>query len=204
MKSVILPQNAKKYVNNKSEKSSFLCGSKGHFARECQKKQSGMAATEIQEQCEGDCQCLKTDCLTLPCGKQVPLFTGSCQKAAAYTLPITKGIVNGKFVDSMRDTGCTGVVVREALVDEDQFLDTTQTCMLINGSIMKVRVAKVNIDTPYFCGEVHAMCMRNPIYDLIIGNVPGALPADQPNQDWSPPEVSAVVTRAQTYPLGYE
>ena len=34
--------------------------------------------------------------------------------------------------------------------------------------------------THYYNGEVNAMCMPNPIHDLIIGNIPGVKPAPVP------------------------
>ena len=41
-------------------------------------------------------------------------------------------------------------------------------------SVIDGPVAKVRVDTPVFCGEVYALCIQNPICDLIIGNIPGA------------------------------
>ena len=33
---------------------------------------------------------------------------------------------------------------------------------------------KVSIDTPYYKGEVLALCVEKPLVGLIIGNIPGA------------------------------
>ena len=46
--------------------------------------------------------------------------------------------------------------------------------MLIDSNIRKFPIVKLQVDTPYFVGEVEAMCMENPICNLVIGNLPGA------------------------------
>ena len=64
---------------------------------------------------------------------------------------------------------------------------------------MKVPIAKIDVDTPYFKGQVEAQCLPNGVYDLIIGNVPGARAADVPDPSWQNhlPEECAVTTRSQ-------
>ncbi len=37
-------------------------------------------------------------------------------------------------------------------------------------------MALIQIDTPVFAGYVQALCLPNPICDLIIGNIPGVHP----------------------------
>ena len=43
-------------------------------------------------------------------------------------------------------------------------------------------IAKIDIDTPYLKGQVEAQCLPDAVYDLIIGNVPGARAADNQTQ----------------------
>jgi hypothetical protein len=48
-------------------------------------------------------------------------------------------------------------------------------------------MAQIDIDTPYFTGRsVEAMVMKSPVYDLVVGNIPGARKADDPIKDWQP------------------
>ena len=49
-------------------------------------------------------------------------------------------------------------------------------------------------------GEVDVQCLPDAIYDLIIGNVPGARSADDPDPDWQ--EACAVTTRSQAEKKG--
>ncbi|KAL3872608.1 hypothetical protein ACJMK2_035823 [Sinanodonta woodiana] len=69
-------------------------------------------------------------------------------------------------------------------------------CMLLNQTIDRVPVAKIETETPFLMGTTEAMCMENPIYDLTIGNVDGSrLPT---LSDFRFPIVQAVKTRTQT------
>jgi hypothetical protein len=55
----------------------------------------------------------------------------------------------------------------------------------------------VKIDTPYFTGNVEAWCLENPLYSLIIGNIPKARDPKDPDKNWNPNQTNAVVTRQQ-------
>ncbi|KAL3847604.1 hypothetical protein ACJMK2_018507 [Sinanodonta woodiana] len=111
-------------------------------------------------------------------------------------VPTGRGTANGQTVTVLRDTGCTGVVIKRSLVSEDQMLGWESPCMLLNQTIDRVPVAKIEIETPFLTGTTEAMCMENPIYDLTIGNVDGSrLPT---LSDFRFPIVQAVETRAQT------
>ena len=39
--------------------------------------------------------------------------------------------------------------------------------------MINAKLAKINVDSPYYTGHEEDMCMKAPIYDLIIGNVKG-------------------------------
>ena len=43
--------------------------------------------------------------------------------------------------------------------------------MLIDGVIKRYPTAVVELKTPYYTGTVKALCMENPVQDIIIGNV---------------------------------
>ena len=48
--------------------------------------------------------------------------------------------------------------------------------MMINSSLEEFSVAWIQVDTPVFSGEVQSLCLPNPIYDFVIGNIPGVHP----------------------------
>lgn len=57
---------------------------------------------------------------------------------------------------------------------------------MIDGKVRRVPVAKVSVNTPYYVGDVEALCMDKPVYDLILGNIPGVRDPGDPNTDWDP------------------
>ena len=60
----------------------------------------------------------------------------------------------------------------EELVDDEQMTGGTETCILIDGTVRRTPVAEIEIETPYYTGKVKAVCMDNPLYDVIIGKCP--------------------------------
>ena len=119
-------------------------------------------------------------------------------------MPVVKGRVGEKCVDVLRDTGCSGIVVKRDLVSEDQFTGDFNVMLLIDNTARKVPIAKIVIDTPYVKGQVEAQCLLDPIYDLVIGNVPGTRAADDPDPSWQDhvQEASIVTTTSQAKKAG--
>lgn len=108
-------------------------------------------------------------------------------------LPTANGSLDGKVVKVLRDTGCSGVVVKRSLVKDHWMTGEFQRCVLADGSEVEVPIAKLELETPYYSGKVLCWCMDKPVYDVIIGNIPGA---KEPNA--SEESVYAVQTRQQT------
>ena len=74
----------------------------------------------------------------------------------------------------MRDTGCTGCVIRSSLVSKDQLLGKASDVTLINETTQKYPLALIDIDCPFFSGQTEALCMDNTLYDVVIGNIDGS------------------------------
>ena len=98
---------------------------------------------------------------------------GSCHFPRSR-LPTAIGTVNGKEVRVLRDTGCTGVVVRKSLVSDGQMLNKQSGVTLINNYKQRCPVARINIDCPFFRGITDALCIDDPAHDLVIGNIEGS------------------------------
>ena len=90
-----------------------------------------------------------------------------------------KGIVN-----VLRDAECTGVIVKQPLVPEGAFKGNVHTCMMVYRSTLELHEAKVYLDTPYFKGKTLALCKKNPLVEVILGNVLGARDAQSPDINW--------------------
>jgi len=82
--------------------------------------------------------------------------------------PICCGRINDIDVDVMRDSGSKSCVVRTDLVREKQKTGTTSLCMLIDGTVRRYPTAIIELDTPYLSGGVQALCMDDPVNDVII------------------------------------
>ena len=90
------------------------------------------------------------------------------------SLPTAIGTVNGKEVRVLRDTGCTGVVVRRSLVSDSQILKKQSGVTLIYNYKQRCPVARINIDCLFFRGTTDALCIDDPAHDLVIGNIEGS------------------------------
>ena len=66
------------------------------------------------------------------------------------------------------------MIVKSELVQWSDLTGVSQQCTLVDGTVCSIPLARVTIDTPFYKGEVEAMCMEKPVYDLIVGNLVGA------------------------------
>ena len=76
-------------------------------------------------------------------------------------------------------------------------------CTMIDGTVRKVPIAKVTVDTPYLKGDYEVMCMINPVFDLIIGNAHDSRAPSDPDPLWTA-EVCSVLTRAHKLKQEYD
>lgn len=146
-----------------------------------------------QEATCGACSLFNDSIIDVNVSTTVPQLTSACSTKPTC-MPVREGKIGLTKVTVLRDTGCSGVVVRKSLIADCQFTGEEQTCMLADGSKIKVPLAHFYIDTPYFVGSVKAWCMDKPLYDLIIGNIKGARDPNSPDDNW---EANTVQTRQQ-------
>ena len=67
--------------------------------------------------------CIKDDKLLLASGKKIPKVRNACLEPLPgdrLKMPVAKGRVEEKTVDVLRDTGCSGIVVKKNLASEDE------------------------------------------------------------------------------------
>jgi len=121
------------------------------------------------------CQASSMIAFCQDCGVRFPVVAGACQSTdKSGKMPVAERSVEGTPVKVLRDTGCSAIVVRRALVPDDKLTGRVERCILIDGTVQYTPGAKIYVQTPFFSGLTTAICMENPIYDLVIGNVPGA------------------------------
>ena len=60
------------------------------------------------------------------------------------------------------------------MVTKDQFLGKESDVMLINETTQRYAMALIDINCPFFTGQTEALCMKDKLYDLVIGNIDGS------------------------------
>ncbi|KAG0445029.1 hypothetical protein HPB47_002802 [Ixodes persulcatus] len=83
----------------------------------------------------------------------------------------------------LRDTGSNKVIIKRDLVDVDQITGIRRPVYLVDETVKMLHEARVRVSTPYFRGVVTALCMEEPLYDLILGNITGVRDPDSPGVD---------------------
>ncbi|XP_030850972.1 uncharacterized protein LOC115928193 [Strongylocentrotus purpuratus] len=219
---------AKKVEGSKpfQKKGCYMCGNPNHMKRECPLLVKSMAAQGMMllggdevpgvdavhnKPNEGEIESEAVE-LTAACiaewvvDSEVIEEVGMAYddiEAMVNDMPVVSGrLMPGNVpVSVLRDSGCSTCVVREALVRKEQFTGRHVRVRLIDETIRRFPLARIVVDSPYFEGEVVAVCMPKCLNDVIIGNVRGARPPKEPNIHWVPkadievtPEVVPEVT----------
>ncbi|XP_068204582.1 uncharacterized protein [Palaemon carinicauda] len=143
--------------------------------------------------------CIKEGELFLENGFAVPCMN-ACVPSNEDSMPVTKGRVGSHIVQVLRDSGCSSVVIKKKFVDPDLYTRTLVLVTLADNSFRRAPIAKIHINTPYLIGELEAVCLPDAPYDLLIGSVPCARPAEDSDPAWQDTcdqETCAVATRAQ-------
>ena len=98
-----------------------------------------------------------------------PILVCCCREVCS-----APGFVNQKAATVMRDTGCSGVVVKAGYVVSSKYTGHFKNYLLVDGTTRKVSTVIVHFDSPHSNGDVEAMVMPTPIFDVIIRNIPVA------------------------------
>ncbi|CAN7974920.1 unnamed protein product [Ixodes persulcatus] len=103
-------------------------------------------------------------------------------------MPVTAGKIQARTVSVLRDTGCNTVVVRRSLITQADLTGESSPVYLVDGTVRILPEARVHMDTPFFTGDLIAKCMENPLYDVILGNIPNVRAPGDPDQSWNLPK----------------
>ncbi|XP_040065085.1 uncharacterized protein LOC120838976 [Ixodes scapularis] len=204
----------------------FLCNRLGHRAADCRDKvttkascwrcgQTGHAANSCQEGSKGRSQascCVATEptkkkevvvqdgYVELKNGDRLPVVNSTIEEEETNLtngVPVRAGRVGTRSVTVLRDTGCNTVVVRKNLISKEELTGTSKAVYLADGTVKMLPEARLLVRSPFFSGEVTALCMESPLYDIILGNIPGVRAAADPDPEWDA-EPAAEESRPET------
>lgn len=116
-------------------------------------------------------------------GTQIPVVSAALGKPPRFLVEV-EGFMEGQSIGVLRDTGCSTVVVKSELVPNEKFTGTSAPVFLLDITVRYLPEGIVFIKTPCFTGKVLAKCVSNRIYDPILGNIPLARGADDPDANW--------------------
>ncbi|XP_072019480.1 uncharacterized protein [Amphiura filiformis] len=123
----------------------------------------------------------------LDCGHELTVITctAACSRQSHKSeMVVVNGYVGNQRMPALRDSGCDGVVIKESLVKPEQKTGEYITCILIDGTVRRFQTAVVHINTPFFVGKVTAKICATPVYDLILGQMPGMRRVHDPDPNW--------------------
>ena len=163
----------------------YLCHRPGHKANECRVQPTrpnhfNKGHSEFPKHVNGNAGIVISshDCsignhkVKLSCGCSIPIMGSACVDHIT-NLPTSIGFIGKERVHVLRDTGCNDVVIRKGLVNPKDFTGNHKLTMLLDRTIIKVPVAHCHVNTPWYSGSTDVLCIDDPVYDLIIGNVEG-------------------------------
>lgn len=187
----------------------FICGKQGHFAKDCYKRPHLNALfgegsrpnvhdkLEIKDDKvaflmiapnQGNSAFPGHDVYKVERAQDLTVMTAVCHPQVGKDTYVVDGLVGEQTVKVLRDSGCDGVVIKKSLVKESQLTGATKTCLLIDRTVRRFPIAKIEIDTPYFVGEVSALCVVNPVYPLVLGEISGVRKPGDPDPMWKTPK----------------
>ncbi|KAH9378555.1 hypothetical protein HPB48_018720 [Haemaphysalis longicornis] len=93
-------------------------------------------------------------------------------------MQVSEGLVQGKKITVLRDSGAYTVLIRRSLVCDKDLTGKKSGVIFADITIKWLPEAITEISTPYHSWKVSAKCLENPLYDLILGNDPGVRDVD--------------------------
>ncbi|XP_070392513.1 uncharacterized protein [Dermacentor albipictus] len=163
------------------------CGRHGHTIQTCRGNSENKTACVVasKSHIEGD----RTQMEPEYSDKAGAVMTVPRSEDPKTSMPVVVGVLQGRKVSVLRDTGSNIVMVRRSMVSDRDITGTEAPVRLADGTVRRMPMARASLLTPYYCGWIEARCVKEPLYDVILGNVPGVRRVDDPDPLWSFPSI---------------
>ena len=140
--------------------SCYTCGGE-HLARNCHQKQGGTASTNRSAAVQAEVK-----------KSSVKSGVKLCDTCADIPFaPECTVLVGGRRVSALRDTGASMTIVRSDLVPEQCYTGVSKEIVLAASPEKRsLPIARVDLDSPFYFGEVEVLVMKEPVFPVLIGN----------------------------------
>ena len=144
----------------------FICKKKGHIARNCFRRSNSAGNNNNNNRSQGYTQQRDHNSRFNQnrnhCGAVLSRSKG---------IKFFPGYVGLIPVFAVRDTGASVIAINSKYVQSNQYTGEVADCTSFDGRVIKLRLAYIDIRTPYITGRVLAHVINDAPIDLIIGNV---------------------------------
>ena len=117
--------------------------------------------------------------------KKIKVLNTTCLENGLDNQMLTSNKLVGSKPDVvLREIVYSGVIVKRHLVKKEQLTGEVGYVMTVARTLLKAPFANVEVSTPYFNGIVTALCLKDPLYELIIENISVAKASEDPDGTW--------------------
>jgi len=169
----------------------FNCNELGHRINNCPKNSKVASAAENHCGNDGGSQvglaCLmdRVQRLEESLLPQISATQVQIENKLPHNLHVLQSLVGDHEVPCMRDSGCTTAVVARKHVNPTQYIGRSCSLKMIDSSTICVPLVSINVHTPWYTGQIEAMCLENPICDLVLGNLAGVKKSEEPDPNFA-------------------
>ncbi|XP_049267363.1 uncharacterized protein LOC125756539 [Rhipicephalus sanguineus] len=161
------------------------CRRTGHKTGDCPKKANSVEKASCSLQQIDGTKAINSESRASLCVPDSSECKGTQPaKLNEKSMPTAEGVLEGHPAKVLRDTGCDSIIVKRSLVADSKLTGKISSIYLLDGRLMKLPEAHVEIISPFFTGQTRAICMDSPLYDVVLGNVEGVRDAHNPDNDW--------------------
>ena len=160
----------------------FLCNEIGHKAQQCREGRPRVNPPSTSVRSDkgvvfaGACLTFPVDILNSEvssCAKVGDVIACGSVTGSGMNLPVVNGVFERSPVKVLRDTGCTGLLVRQDLVNPACLTGETKIMVKVDATRELLPVARCYLESSMFTGYYDVLCVPSMICDVIVGNIPG-------------------------------